>query len=284
MRVSVCIGNYAATPYCFSELGINVYCMEELCACIKENSFLIDPSMINNSLVEWIDRECGLHELSRILNSLFHKKEPFLPVVMTILNYVGLYEERTILDIEGTLRQGAGLSNIERKKTQIDYLVTKKRHGAAIKGYDSLIENWNELEMRNEPLPAAEVLAAIWHNKGVALTGLMNYQRAADCFSKAFEINPAEDYYHDFLAAKRLGLSESGYIDFVADNMDGYDATLELEREMEGFIGEWEEQPEYLRLFTRKEWKDSYNDNRYEQESEQIAAILKESYRNSVSD
>ena len=47
MRVSVCVGEYAKTPYCVPELGINVFSMEELCYCMKENVFLLDFSIIN---------------------------------------------------------------------------------------------------------------------------------------------------------------------------------------------------------------------------------------------
>ena len=284
MRVSVCIGDYAATPYCISDLGINVYSIEELCYCMKENTFLLDPSMANDSMLDWIDSECGLHELSRILNSIRHRKDSFIPFVATLLSYVGLYDEQTIMDVKTTLRDGAGLSSIERKKSQIDYLVKKKRFQAAIKGYENLIEKWESPENGREQLPPQECLAGIWHNKGVALTGLMIYDRAAQCFLKAYEIDARQDYYRDYLAAKRLELTESEYIDFVADNMDGYEATLDLEREMEGLVHEWEEQPEFLRLYTRRELRESGELHRYLEESGEIVTILKESYRNSVSE
>ena len=70
MRVSVCVGNYAETPYCIPGLGINVYSMEELCYCLKENAFLLDFSMMNDALADWIDRACGLRELAKTLYPL----------------------------------------------------------------------------------------------------------------------------------------------------------------------------------------------------------------------
>ena len=55
MRVSVCVGDYATTPYCVAGLEIEVYSMEELCYCIKENAFLLDFSLLNDGLVDWMN-------------------------------------------------------------------------------------------------------------------------------------------------------------------------------------------------------------------------------------
>ena len=45
MRVSVCVGSYAKMPYRIPGLGTDVYSMEELCYCLKENAFLLDLSV-----------------------------------------------------------------------------------------------------------------------------------------------------------------------------------------------------------------------------------------------
>ncbi|MDE5589716.1 MAG: hypothetical protein K2J60_11360, partial [Acetatifactor sp.] len=74
MRVSVCVGNYASTPYCVPGIEINVCCMEELCFVLKENAFLLDFSVMNDELLNWIERECGLKELARALHPMVHKQ------------------------------------------------------------------------------------------------------------------------------------------------------------------------------------------------------------------
>ena len=47
--------------------------------------------------------------------------------VVTILQYVGMYDPEEILQVEQVLKQGAGLSNLEKRKSQIDYMVEKKK-------------------------------------------------------------------------------------------------------------------------------------------------------------
>lgn len=284
MRVSVCVGKYASTPYCVPGIGINVYCMEELCFVLKENAFLLDFSVMNDELLDWIEKECGLKELARALHSMVHKQGSLSAFVTTIQNFAGLYDGQTVAEVERVLKQGAGLSSIEKKKSQVDYLVKKKKYIVAVKGYDSLIGKWQEHVEEGEPLPAAECLAAIWHNKGVALAGLMIYEKAAECFLKAYEMEGRRDFYRDYLAAKRMVLTESEYVSFAAENPEGYELTLELEKDMERLTDEWERQPEYLRLYGHRELRTSDGKQKYYDENERLTQTLKDSYRKSVAD
>lgn len=284
MSVSVCVGNYARTPYCIPGLQIHVYCMEELCYCMKENAFLLDASMMEDALPDWIGRECGLRDLAKALYPMIHRKGSFSAFVTTLFQYTGFYDRYTVSEVEQTLKKGAGLSGIEKKKSQIDYLVTRKKYAAAVRGYDNLIERWQEQTKEGEPLPAVSCLAAVWHNRGVALAGLMTYDRAAESFLTAYETDGREEFYRDYLAAKRMELSEGDYVAFAAGNAAGYEAALALERDVEQLIREWELTPEYLRLYHRREFSGGEDRQRYEDENEELIQRLKEEYRSCVTD
>lgn len=283
MRVSVCVGNYASTSYCVPGLGINVYCMEELCYVMRENAFLLDVTLMNDGLLDWIDQQCGLKELARALYPVVHKKGSLSVFVVSILNFVGLYDEQTVSEVERVLKMGAGLSGIERKKSQIDYLVKKKKYAAAIRGYDDLITKWQEQDRKEQASSGAECLAAIWHNKGVAMAGLMIYARAAECFQKAYEIEDREDYYLEYLEAKRLELPENEYVAFAADKTRQYGLTLKVEKELEQLAEEWEQQPEYLQLNHFRELRGGEQKQKYYDVCEKYTQTLKDSYRRSVS-
>lgn len=282
MRVSVCVGDYAKTPYCIPGLEMNVYCMEELCYCLKENAFLLDLSFMNDGLLHWIDQECGQKELSRALYPLIHRQGSLSAFVGMILNYTGLYDEAETREVEQVLKQGAGLSRIEKRKSQVDYLVKKKKYMAAIREYDNLIAKWRELENKEEPLPAVSCLSAILHNKGVALAGLMLYDRAAECFLAAYETDQDRDCYRDYLAAKRMTLSEEEYVAFAAERAENYGHTLGLEKELEKLLEDWEQQPEYLLLYNRRERRNGIDRQSYYAEGDRMIQTLKDSYRNCV--
>ena len=173
MKASLCVGEYCETAYNIEELEIRVYCMEELCYCLKENAFLLDMSIMNDKLVDWIGEECRVRELAKQLYPMVHKQGSLSVFVLTILQYVGIYGEEELQAVAQVLKQGSGLSNLEKRKSQIDYMVEKRKYAAAIRGYDMLLETWSDLEREGRELPAGKVRAAILHNKGVALTGLM---------------------------------------------------------------------------------------------------------------
>lgn len=284
MRISVCVGNYAKTPYRIPGLEINVYCMEELCYCMKENAFLLDLSLLDGGMVEWIEQECGLKELAGALHSLVHKKGSLSGFVVMILEYVGFYDSETIREVEQVLKQGAGLSSIEKRKSQVDYLVRKKKYVAALYGYDLLLQRWEEQETEGAVLPAVSCLAAILHNKGVAYAGLMRYDMAAEFFLLACGKDQREEYYVDYLAAKRMQLTENEYVAFAAGSPENYRHTLELEKKMERFSQEWELQPEYLQLYNRRECRTGGDVKKYYEENERLVQLLKDNYRDSCGD
>ena len=280
MRVSVCVGNYAKTAYEIPGVGMKVFCMEELCCCMKENAFLLELSLLNDELLNWIEQECGLRELAKALHFLVHKKGSLSGFVTTILRYVGFYGEEVICETERVLKEGAGLSGIEKRKSQIDYLVKNKRYKPALAEYDELLKQWQEQEAQSSIQPPAKgFLAKIWHNRGVACTGLMLYDEAADCFQRACELDEKEEYRGAYLAAMRMLLSEKAYVDFAAEHGELYRHTLELEKRLEQYTGEWEMRPDYLRLYNRRELRNSGDRLRYHEESERMIQVLKDSYR-----
>lgn len=280
MRVSVSVGCYAEKPYRIPGLEVDVYSMEELCYCIRENAFLLDPSFLSDGLLGWIEEECGLRELARSLHPLVHKKGTLSEFASAILSYVGFYDQETVRETVQVLKQGAGLDAIERRKRQIDYLVRNKRYKSAISGYDALLDRWQEQESRGEGMPAAGCLAKIWHNKGVAFAGLMLYDRAAECFRKTYELEQKEDYCMSYLAARRMLLSEREYVAFTSEHKELYQYTMRLEKQMERYVREWEQHPDYLRLYNRRELRSGGDVQSYYEDSQRLTQALKDSYRN----
>lgn len=279
MRISICVGKYAAVPYCVPGLELSVHCIEELCYCIRENAFLIDASLMNDDLVNWIDKDCGLTDLAKELYPMVHKKGSLSSFVTMILEFTGLYDGTVTGEVEQTLKKGAGLSGIEKRKSQIDYLVKKKKYGAAIRGYEELLSQWQEMLKEGGELPAGKVRSGILHNKGVAFAGLMMYAQAAECFLEAYGIEKDSRMYEDYLAAKRMELAEEAYIAFAAENPQGYEAALKLEQKMEELKKNWRLQPEFLRLQERKGFREDGEMQKYCEDNEQIAQALKSSYR-----
>lgn len=280
MKAIVCLGSYAKSPYYFEKLGIHVFCMEELCWCLKENAFLVGPEIMNDRLVRFIEEDCDVPELAGELYPLVHQKGSLSRFVSLILEYVGLYDAGSVRRVEETLKRGAGLTDYEKQKLQIDCLVQKRKHSAAVARYRELAEH---LAGTGEDVPGKQkLISELYHNQGVALANLMLYEDAARSFLKAEEAFPHAGEYLYYLAAKRQQLSESEYIAFVADKTDRYSETLELEHQMEGMEQSWHMTPEYNRITSMKFWRDNGENQKYDEENENIIQALKEEYRDSV--
>ena len=247
MKASLCVGRYATTPYCIEGIEVLIYSMEELCYCIRENAFLIDVSLMNDGLLEWIDRECGLRELVRILNPLVHKAGSLSAFVTAIMEYVGFYGPGEILQVEQTLKRGAGLSRIERQKKLIDQLAAQKKYSKALQGYDALLAKWQQapLDGAVRMLPAPEVKASILYNRGTVYTSLFLYNQAAEDFWEAWQTDRREEYMLAFLAARRLELPEDEYIGMTANLPESFEASLALEKKLDELKIDWRGSVEY---------------------------------------
>lgn len=282
MRITLSTGNYTTTPYYIAGLDIPVYCIEELSFCIRENAFLLDAELMNDELVEWIGNRCGLKELSRKLYSIVHRQGSLSSFVTLILEYSGLFDAATVKSLAMFLKKNAGLSSIERRKEKIDGLVNNKKYVSAIRGYDALLAKWDEPSDRVGELPAPGVRADILHNKGVALAEMMQYERAASCFMKSYEISGRQEEYVAYLAAMRMGLSESEYISFASELTDSYAGTLQLEKTMERISREWEKQADYQRLAMRKIMRSGSDKQKYYDENDRLTQALRDNYRDCV--
>ena len=283
MQASVCVGDYAKIPYCVAGPELPVYSMEELCYCLKENAFLLDTSLMNDTLLDWIERECGLRELARELHPLIHRQGSLSAFVIMIMEYTGFYSAESIREVELVLKQGAGLSSIEKRKSQIDHLVKRKKYASALHGYDSLLAKWQEGtgDNRIEVLPGADVKATILYNKGVVFTRLMLYRQAAEAFWEACELDKKEEYMMAYMAAKRMELSEDEYIGFAAEMPQSFEYSLALEKKIEQLKQSWLQHAQYQQLQERQLLREE-SKQKYYDANDRLTQALKSSYRSSV--
>ncbi|MDL2300879.1 hypothetical protein LJC58_00795 [Lachnospiraceae bacterium OttesenSCG-928-D06] len=263
-KVSICVGKYAQNPYGLKHLGIKVYSIEELCYAMKENAFLLDGDIMSDELIAWIEKECGLLELSKKLYPLVHKKGTLSSFVAMIQEYTGFYDYATIQSICQTLKRGAGLNVLEKRKSRIDYLLKQGQIMVAIREYDILLKEWQIASEEGHPL-GTDLKSALLHNKGVALSMLMMYCDAADCFFQAYEIDHSEESFASFLGAKRLFLTETDYVALVSSFPEMLSASLALEEKMETLSLDWQDSEtckslEMLEDFLFREQMEAYQE------------------------
>ena len=283
MQASVCVGDYATTPYRIPGLDVSVYCMEELVFALRENTFLLDSDLMEEKLADWIASECNLPELAGEVRNNLAGQTTLSSFVRLLMEYVMLFDTDVISEVEKSVKSGSGLTGLERRKKQIDYLVSKKKYPAAIHRYNELLYKWENTGDQEGEVPAGSLLASILHNKGVALIGMMEYEDAATCFLKAYEKDANRIHFDAFLAAKRIELDETEYVAFIADLPGSYESSMQLEKNMEQLIRDYENQDRYRMLENNSELR-VHDRQSYYEESDRITRNLRLEYRNCVSE
>lgn len=281
-EVLVCVGDYAREPYVLPKLGVRVYCMEELCYCLKENAFLLDGSVMNDELLDFIRKDCQLPGLAQALQPLARRQGALSDFVGRIMTYVGLYDPDTVRGVEETLKAGSGLSDYEKLKMQTDHLAEQKRYEEALKSYDRLLTRIRENQEME--VPALQALQAdILHNKGVIHARQMLYGQAAEFFYQAWKTGGEQPgHFAEYLAARRMQLPEQDYVALVAECPEQYRASLELERSLEVTERAWRDTPEYLRLARLRARRTEGELAAYCEETDRILQALKNDYRKLV--
>lgn len=274
-RVLLCTGKYAKKPYCFENVCVNVYCVEEVCFLFASNPFMIDQSVMREELAQWLDNECGLTDLShQLLNILGKGSQPGI-FVNTIMSYVNYCSDVEVKKIDQVLQGNVGLNDFERQKKQADFLLKNRRYMLAIEEYDALCRRLPDTESSLKPV--------IYHNMGTAYAGIFMFGMAARYFKKAYDMMKNEESGIEFLTAQRLYLSEDAYIAFTGEHGEYYNLSMQVEKRLTAAREEFEASQENRMLTALKIYKDEGNAASYYEEIDKIIAKKKDEYREFVS-
>ena len=81
----LCHRKKAKQPYEISRVHMRIYTIEELCYYICNNLYLIDYTIINRQLCNWIDTELDMKELADKLREELRQNCSMEQFVLTIL-------------------------------------------------------------------------------------------------------------------------------------------------------------------------------------------------------
>ena len=270
-KLILCQGAYATTPYWIDRSELHVFSIEELCYYIKENVILLDQDFMRIELAEWIEEECKLPELGQRLATHIRQKAEFSVCIKGLLQDAKYCTEEEIAEIIHQMDENARMNTWEKRKNRIDFLYKSGKYMTALREYDQL-----KKELGTEDM---ELSAKISNNIGAVYAHFYNFQMAAEQYLEAYQKDEQEDYFFAYLAAKRMMLSEQGYIDFVAQEVQHYDISLQLEKTIENLNGLWEESEEKHTLDGLKDCRNSQHMGEYYETVEQLSNQWKDSYR-----
>lgn len=272
-NVLLCLGEYAKTPYYIEEDGRNIYSIEELCYYLYHQAYLMEDGFVKKELGLWITNELNLSAVGTEIAKLSGKTEALSKLVTLLSEQIGYYEKNEWEELLHEIGRNNKLSAKERKKYRADGFVGSKKYIPALDEYESII--------RETRVDEIKLRANVYHNMGVCYTKLFDFENAANCFSKSYELIPNNDTYVSMLFAMKFYMKPTDYLDYLSKHKESYEDSLEVERKCELLKIDWKRQPAskfFEEITNLKQQGSAYYDGIIS-----MAREAKEDYRDCVS-
>lgn len=221
-RIWICQGKTAEVPFLVEKENINLYSQEELCYYLYQNAEVIEEAFFEERLFRWLEKEIGQKELADRMRSGIAQGKNGYWCMEVILWESGYYTKTEIEQIRETLYRILKANPGERKKMLADRMLAGKKYKNAVQEYQQLLL---------EELSDRELESRVWHNLGTAYAGQFLFERAAECYEKAYNMGHREESRRQYLAA--CACTEGAFLeeDVLSEN-----EWLHQVKEKEGFI------------------------------------------------
>lgn len=206
----------ADKPYKLPETDINIYCIEELCYYIYNNTYMITTEFFTRELIEFLEKDLGLVSLGQKLKRGIDYNEHFVDLVMHIMNSCNYYNADEKSQFAKNLEQISNKSPAGRVKARADMLLNSRKYASAIAAYSLILE-------KNEISKEEDYYSNIVNNIGIAYVNMFEYEEAIKYFKKAYSMKKKEDYIDNLICAAILEDSD----DTIKSIMEEYEITKE---------------------------------------------------------
>lgn len=188
----------ADMPYYIENISTNIYSMEELCYYFYHNIYLLDETILNEHLCDWLRKELGLEKLYKRLYKILEDgagTSEFILTVFKEINYLThnefkkLNEQLNLLELQPA---------VLREKKKGDYLAENKMYVNAIRIYE------NALQKEDKEGLGEQFGGGIYHNMGCAYLHLFQFTDAAECFKRAYQLLHTKQVLQHYLLASYL--------------------------------------------------------------------------------
>ncbi len=205
MSYDLCLLPQARKPYYIENIRTDIYSLEELCFYLYHNDCLIDESLINERLCDWLRDELGLTRLYRQLYDQLEKKDGVGFFILPIFREAGYLTSQETREYQERLAKLEVQSEDMKQKLRGDYLVKENMFARAIWEYRQILKRKNPGKL------GVQFYAAVWNNMGAAHAGLFQFEQAAQCFLEAYNLVKTKETFRKYISALPLFLSEEEY-------------------------------------------------------------------------
>ena len=250
----LCYKKKAKQPYEITRIHRKIYTIEELCYYLCNNLYLIDYTIMNEQLCDWLEEELALTELSQNLRQSLKQHGAMEKFVVTILAYASIYTTAELRQIQNVLERLKNQKEIERKKYKADNLLESGAVKPAILIYQSIVHGVHDDSVDGK------FYGKVYGCLGAAYGRMFLYEEAAKMYEAAFQICEEESMRKAYLYCCKKFMNSESYAKLLENNEVYHQVNEELSNEIEELkkhsrptlneetLSEWKEQ--YQRLGT----------------------------------
>ena len=180
--IILCHRTKAKHPYEITRIHRQIHSMEELCYYLCNYLYLVDYTIINEKLCEWLSAELQLGELAEELRQNLRQSGSQEQFVMTILANSGIYSLAELKHMQEVLARLKNQRPIEKQKYKADSLLETGGIRQAIGVYQAILRE--EVDESVDKKFYGKVYACL----GSAYGRLFLYKEAARMYEAAYQI------------------------------------------------------------------------------------------------
>ncbi len=239
MGYDLCLLQQAKKPYYIESIRTGIYSLEELCFYLYNNICLIDETIINEKLCDWLRDELHLTKLYRQLYEQLEKKEDAAFFVLPIFREAGYLSHQEMREFQEQLARLEVQSEDMKQKLRGDYLVKERMYARAVWEYRQILKRKNPGKL------GTQFYAAVWNNLGAAYAGLFRFEKAAECFWESYSLMKTKETFRKYISTLPLFLSEQEYqkkLDtlradpYLVQKIQEYNAKVCSSEEFRGYV------------------------------------------------
>ncbi|MDO4475651.1 MAG: hypothetical protein Q4B59_02580 [Lachnospiraceae bacterium] len=204
MSYHLCRLPMAEHPYYIRSISTSIYSLEELCYYLHHNVYLIDETLVNEQLCDWLRDEFGLTRLYRTLyDALEHRN--VADFILPIFREIGYLRPEEMKSYQDELGRIQVKPEDERQKMKADYLVRSGMYDHAIGEYFQILDRQDSGRL------SAQFYAQVWSNAGCAFARLFEFEAAAGCFFRSWKLVRTKEALRKYVSALPMFLSQEAY-------------------------------------------------------------------------
>lgn len=204
--IILCHKKKARSAYEIARIHRRIYTIEELCYYLCNHLYLVDYTIMNEKLCDWLAEELELSELSDRIRDMLEQNASMEQFVITILSSSSIYTTSELSQIQDVLDRLKNQRPIEKQKYKADNLLESGSVKSAIMAYQEIIHG-----ERDESIDG-KFYGKVYGCLGAAYGRLFLYEEAAKMYEAAFQICEEESMLRAYLYACRKHMTGEEYM------------------------------------------------------------------------